>query len=173
MPRPCTPLPKNTESHMRTLLRSHAKTARDVQRIQCILFRVAEQYTSEKTSKMVGLSTSSVKRIWSAYLHEGDDALIGENRGKARGNAYLSLKEEEDFLKPFLRKALKGELVTVRSVHDTLRKKIGSNVHVVTTYRILARHNWRKAVPKPRHPDADPAAQEEFKASFFPDRKRS
>lgn len=155
---------------MKKLLRTHAKTARDVQRIQCILFRVAEKYTSEKTSEMVGLSTSSVRRIWSSYLHEGDSALIGENRGRARSNAYMSLKEEEVFLKPLLHKALKGKMLTARMVHDALYKHLGHSVHVVTTYRILARHNWRKAVPKPRHPNADPALQETFKASFPPDR---
>jgi transposase len=170
MPRPHTPLPKNTEQHMRTLLRTRAKTARDLQRIQCILFRVAEHYTSEKTATMIGLSASSVKRIWSAYLQDGDTALLGENRGKVRGHAYLSLQQEEAFLKPFLQRAMKGELITVRDIHTALQKKLGSNVHAVTTYRLLARHHWRKAVPKPRHPNADVDAQEAFKASFPPDR---
>ncbi|MDP9311951.1 MAG: winged helix-turn-helix domain-containing protein [Chloroflexota bacterium] len=28
---------------------------------------------------------------------------------------------------------------------------------------MLARHGWRKRVPRPTHPEADPAAQEAFK----------
>jgi hypothetical protein len=32
-----------------------------------------------------------------------------------------------------------------------------------TTYRLLARHGWRKVQPDTKHPKSDPAAQDEFK----------
>jgi hypothetical protein len=32
-----------------------------------------------------------------------------------------------------------------------------------TTYRLLARHGWRKVQPDTKHPKSEPALQDEFK----------
>jgi hypothetical protein len=36
-------------------------------------------------------------------------------------------------------------------------------VHISSIYRLLERHGWRKLVPRPRHPKANPEAQAVFK----------
>jgi hypothetical protein len=36
-----------------------------------------------------------------------------------------------------------------------------------TTYRLLARHGWRKVQPDTKHPKSDPALQDEFKKNFL------
>ena len=40
---------------------------------------------------------------------------------------------------------------------------LGRKVPKSTVYRMLARHGWRKVMPRPRHPKADASAQAEFK----------
>jgi hypothetical protein len=39
-------------------------------------------------------------------------------------------------------------------------------VHISTIYRLLDRHGWRKLVPRPRHPKANPEEQAIFKKPF-------
>jgi hypothetical protein len=44
-----------------------------------------------------------------------------------------------------------------------LIKHLGHDTSPSTTYRMLARHGWRKVQPDTKHPKSDQAAQEEFK----------
>ncbi|HEY5344316.1 MAG TPA: winged helix-turn-helix domain-containing protein, partial [Solirubrobacteraceae bacterium] len=53
-----------------------------------------------------------------------------------------------------------------------LAQRSGRPVGPSTLYRILKRHGWRKVVPRPRHPDADPERQEAFKQIFCNRRER-
>lgn len=167
MPRPCTPFPQDTEQKLRVLLRTKAKTARDVKRIQCVLHRVAEQHTAEKTGRLVGCGEATVKRIWSAYLREGVSALLGEKRGHARSAAYLTMQEEEKLLLPMQKKAVRGHITTVREIHTAHMKRVGKSLDFTSTYRLLRRHGWRKIVPLPHHPKGDATARKEFRV-FFP-----
>jgi hypothetical protein len=52
-----------------------------------------------------------------------------------------------------------GELVTTRAIQQAFEQHVGTSVHVSTIDKLLDRHDWRKACPRPRHPKADPAAQ--------------
>jgi hypothetical protein len=40
---------------------------------------------------------------------------------------------------------------------------LGRKVPKSTVYRMLARHGWRKVVPRPRHPKFDAVVQTAFK----------
>lgn len=167
MPRPCTPFPPDTESNLRTLLRTKAKTARDVKRIQCVLHRVAEHFTAEKTARLVGYSEVTVKRIWSAFPREGESALIGEKRGRVRGAAHLTLTEEQALLSPLKKNAAKGYVTTIADIHELHAKRVGKTIDPTVTYRLLKRQGWRKIVPLPHHPKGSASDREHFKV-FFP-----
>ena len=169
MPRPLTPLPKNTEKHMQELLKQ-AVNAWEVRRIQCILMRTAREMPSQDIAPLVGLQPASVRRIWKRYLDEGDAALIGEKRGKARGHAHLTIAQEKKLLQPLIRRAEQGQLLTVRLAHVAVCKAVGEDVDFSTTYRMLARHGWRKIVPLSEHPKGDKEARETFRESFSPTR---
>ncbi len=167
MARPCTPLPADTEQKLRTLLHTHAKTSRDARRVQCLLYRVAEQYTAEKIGRLVGYSEVTVKRIWSAYLHDGESALIGEKRGRVRAAAHLTTKQEQALLRPIQKKAARGHVTTAQEIHKAHSKQVGKLLDPTVTYRLLKRHGWRKIVPLPHHPKGDANAREDFRV-FFP-----
>src|SRR3989338_633385 len=95
---------QDTESLMTNLLKQ-AKGAAEVKRIQCVLFG-ARGLKSEEIAPMVNFNHGYVKQIWSEYRQKGSQALLGENRGRARSRAHLSLDEEKDFLQPFIEKAI-------------------------------------------------------------------
>ena len=75
----------------------------------------------------------------------------------------LTLEEEREFLATFEANAGSGGVLSVPPIHVALIELLGHNTSPSTTYRMLARHGWRKVQPDTKHPKSDPAAQEEFK----------
>ena len=150
---------------MRKLLKG-AKTSTELRRIQCILLR-CEERSSEEIGRIVGMHTDSVRHVWSDYLEKGEQALLGEKRG-GRHRFHLTLAQEKSILHPLIRKAERGQLLTVRMAHAAVCKTVGKDVDLSTTYRMLSRHGWRKIVPLPTHPKGDQEARERFKESFPP-----
>jgi transposase len=100
--------------------------------------------------------------LHSRYTREGD-ALFDLKAKGGRRNQHLTFEEEAEFLAPFLDSAAKGGILVVSQVQVAYEVKIGKAVPPSTVYRLLARHDWRKIVPRPQHPKADPAAQAAFK----------
>lgn len=65
--RPKSPFPEGTQEAMEKLLKI-AKTAPEIKRIQCILFRTREDYDNPTIAKLVGYTEDSVKNIHSRFL---------------------------------------------------------------------------------------------------------
>jgi len=160
--------PQDTESLMTNLLKQ-AKGAAEVKRIQCVLFG-ARGLKSEEIAPMVNFNHGYVKQIWSEYRQKGSQALLGENRGRARSRAHLSLDEEKDFLQPFIEKAKTGGFLEVSQIKQTYEEKYQRTVKPSIIYNLLHRHGWRKIAPRPKHPKADKAKQDQFKSELFPPR---
>jgi hypothetical protein len=75
----------------------------------------------------------------------------------------MTIDEEREFLAQWIDKATIGGVLTVPPIHAALVKRLGRDIPMSTTYRLLARHNWRKVQPDTKHPKSDPALQDEFK----------
>ena len=112
-----------------------------------------------------GVSVSTVHRVISVYNRLGAAALETPGKG-GRRHKYLTLPEEKAFLAPFFAQAEGGEIATVAQIQCAYEAKVGHEVDDSTIYRLLHRHGWRKLMPRPRHPKADPAAQEHFKKTL-------
>jgi hypothetical protein len=56
-----------------------------------------------------------------------------------------------------------GGVLTVPPIHAALVERLGHDVPMSTTYRLLSRHGWRKIQPDTKHPKSDPVLQDEFK----------
>ena len=90
-----------------------------------------------------------------------------ETPGKGgRRHQYLTWQEEQTFLAPFFTQAECGEIATVAQIQQAFEERVGHEVDDSTIYRLLNRHSWRKLMPRPRHPQADPHVQEQFKKTF-------
>lgn len=110
-------------------------------------------------------SVRTVHQVISDYNRLGVEAIETPSRG-GRRHEYLSPADEQVFLEPFVALCEQGELTTIQRLHQAFEERVGHPVHVSTVYRLLARHGWRKLVPRPFHPETDVAAQEAFKKTF-------
>jgi len=165
MPRTYLPLSSNAEQHIRGLMKKSVSVW-EHRRLQCVLLR-RYQITADDAAKIVGLHPGSVRIIWAKWQRDGEDAILGERRGRVRSAARWTREEERTFLQPFLDRAERGKLTTAREVYAAQCERVGKKLDPTATYRLLGRHDWRKIVPRPQHPKADKEAQRTFKI-FFP-----
>ena len=63
----------------------------------------------------------------------------------------MTLEEEREFLAGWEAKALAGSVQSVFPIHNALEKRLGRDIILSTTYRILERHGWKKVYPDARH----------------------
>lgn len=145
---------------LKTDRRSHCR-----QRWLIIYNALVEPRQAGEIAKHCGVSKATVHQVISSYNRFG--VLAVETAGKGgRRHQYLSLEEEKQFLAPFFAQAEKGEIATVAQIQCAFEAKVEHKVDDSTIYRLLNRHGWRKLMPRPRHPQADPQAQEQFKKTF-------
>jgi transposase len=153
--------PKGTVERMDELLADRGLSARERERVRTIRL-LALGWKAQDVAEAVGLSRSSVYRRKAEFLGEGESALLTDGWG-GRRHAALTRAEEADFVAHFEQAAREGQMVTASAMAAELAKRRGKPASAATLYRILARHGWRKVVPRPRHPQADPDRQEAFK----------
>ena len=110
-------------------------------------------------AKHTGVSVKTVHKLISTYNRLGIAAIETPGKG-GRRNEYLTFEEEKELLTPFFELAKKGELTTVAQIKQEFEKKVGHEVDETTIYRLLKRHEWRKLVPRPFHPQANHEEQE-------------
>jgi transposase len=132
------------------------------QRLQCLWLRVKEDLSTEAIARMVGLSVSHVRRVWSDYLRGGLPAAQGRPKG-GRHHQNLTVAQERLLLHPLHEQARTGRLVTARSLKVRYETRLGRAVPDSTVYRLLARHQWRQIQPRPKHPKDNPSARAAFK----------
>ena len=160
MGRPQQKYSEEQKSEVRRAYRS-SKDTREQRRLLCLRLRIERAYPSEQIAAIVDCSEGLVKKVLGDYSREG---LQGVLRGKFGGNhRNLSYAEEEALLAPFLSRAEKGQILIVSDIHKAYEAVLGRSVPSSTIYRMLDRHNWRKVMPRPRHPKADPEEQEAYK----------
>jgi len=159
--RPAKLLSEGQREKLRQML-FQTRTKADFQRVQCVWLRAALNLSSADTATAVGLKQSTVKIIQSRYFREGEKVLLGTGRGGKR-YSNLTEQEEDELLSSFFEKARAGGVLVVSEIKAAYEAKAGKQVPKSTVYRMLSRHGWRKIVPRPKHPKADLAEQEEFK----------
>jgi transposase len=136
------------------------------QRIQMVLLR-EKGMTQPAIAEAMGVSLSTVNRAHMAYDAGGLKALKPRpNGGRKRQN--MTLAEEKALLSRFAKAAGAGELLNVHDLKAAYEKAIGHETSNSTVYNLLARHGWRKLMPRPFHPKRDLAAQNVFKKTAFP-----
>ncbi len=155
------PIPEKAVFRLGTALKK-AQTKAAYQRVQCLWLRAALGLSSDQVAAAIGWRPTSVRRLQSRYLHEGERALEGTGRG-GRRRQNLTLEQERGLLSQFAEKGEQGGLLVVSEVRAAYEKAVGHRVPKSTVYRMLARHGWRKITPRPRHPQSDRQRREAFK----------
>ena len=110
----------------------------------------ADGLKSKEISEATGFHPAYVSTIVSKYIHGGIEAIVGNHyRGNRRN---MSFKEEEALLAPFMEQAEKGQMLDTAELENRYEKAVGHRIGSGQIYRVLQRHNWRKVMPRSKHP---------------------
>jgi transposase len=142
------------------LLRERAKSASDLRKALSVLLIAELGLDSDKAAEILGTSKRTVFRNRRNICSQ--DGASQKTWG-GRRHCSMSIEEEREFLSQWTDTATAGRVLSVPPIHAALVERLGHATPSSTTYRLLARHGWRKVQPDTKHPKSDPVAQEEFK----------
>ncbi|MCL1908210.1 MAG: winged helix-turn-helix domain-containing protein [Holophagaceae bacterium] len=155
------PIPKKRLSELERY-RESKFPAQEFKHFLCVWLRAESGMPTAEIARAVGLHEVSVRIIQRDFIARGKAAFSGVNRG-GRQRQLMAFEEEAEFLKSFVEKAADASMLVANEVKAALEAKLGQRVHKTTVYRILKRNDWRKIMPRPRHPEQDKEAAEAFK----------
>jgi transposase len=112
--------------------------------------RATTKLNAKQIAAMVNHSVSSVEHIIGIYFRNGLEGLTAKKREGNRRN--LSHTQEKELLSSFEEKAKNGYMLTISEIQEEYCKYVEHKVAVSTIYRMLARHGWRKIMPRSKHP---------------------
>jgi len=135
------------------------------ERIQMVLLRESGM-TQPAIAEAMGVSLSTVNRAHMAYDGGGIKALKPKPIG-GRQRENMALSEEKALLARFSKAAGAGEMLNIYDLKAAYEQAIGHATSNSPVYNLLARHGWRKLMPRPFHPQRDLAAQDAFKKANF------
>jgi len=123
------------------------------------IFNVPDRTIGE----IIGRSRPTVVRLRKKFreMCAGEEEQPRNWGGRRYG--YMTVEDERKFLSQFLDKAEQGGILAVGEIKRAFEALVGRKVAKTTIYRMLDRHNWRTIIPRPRHPNSNTEAQQDFK----------
>jgi hypothetical protein len=141
-------------------LRDQATTVAEYRKALSMILAAELSLNADQTADLLGTSRRTVFRDRGSIRDQDDTS---KNSWGGRRHCTMTIEEEREFLAQWIAKATVGGVLTVPPIHSALVERLGRDIPMSTTYRLLARHNWRKVQPDTKHPKSDPALQDEFK----------
>ncbi len=140
-----------------------AKTIDELRMAQAAYLPLAFALSIGQTALALGVSRGWACQLRGRFARIERGEMTPQARRGGRRRENLTREEEAAFLAPFLEQARAGGVLVVPPVRQALAERLGRPVALSSVYRLLHRHNWRKLAPDKRHPEADVAAQQEWK----------
>jgi hypothetical protein len=137
-----------------------AKTALELRKALSVLLVAEGGLDTIRTAEILNISQRTVFRN-QEHIRKQDKRPKNTWGGRRRNT--MTVEEEKRFLHDWEVKAVEGGVISVPPMHAALVEKLGRPILISTTYRLLARHGWRKVEPDTKHPKSDAQIQEEFK----------
>jgi len=142
------------------VLRDNAATVGDFRKALVVILGAELSIDADKIAKILGTSRRTVFRD---RIQIRDQERPKKNSWGGRRRCSMTFEEEQKFLSQWEEKAAAGGILSVPPIHAALMERLDRKVPLSTTYRLLARHGWRKVQPDTKHPKSDPVAQEDYK----------
>ncbi|MBR1444065.1 MAG: winged helix-turn-helix domain-containing protein [Firmicutes bacterium] len=120
-----------------------------------------EGLTNKAISEKLDYNEAYITQILKKFKKEGLDEFT-KNKYKAN-RSYMSIETEERILSKFEGEAEKGNIISVKEIRKEIEEEIGRKTPDNYVYRLLNRHNWRKVLPRRKHPKS--ASKEEQDSS--------
>lgn len=144
-----------------------SKTVAEFRRWQALYIIKSIGLKAEEVADLIGVSKKTIIQWVYYYNNEGMKAMYLLGRGGRREKcAFMSWKEEEEFLNELSKDAKKGLVIISKTVKKKVEEKLGKEVSKDYPYDLLHRHGWRKVKGRPKHPKSDKKIQESFKKKF-------
>jgi transposase len=130
-------------------------------RLEVLLIH-AEGKKRAEISIRTGYSKQRITELVSEYRREGLEYFAQKHyKGNHRNMSY---EEEATLLESFMERARVGQIVAIKEILVAYENKLGQPVKSNSQiYNVLARHEWRKIMPRSKHPDK--ASDEVIEAS--------
>ena len=144
-------------------VRDHATTVTEYRKALSVILTAELGLDGDQTAELLGTSRRTVFRDRGSICNQEDTP---KTSWGGRRRCTMTIAEEREFLAHWSEKATLGGVLTVPPMHAALVDRLGRAIPLSTTYRLLARHGWRKVQPDSKHPKSDPAVQEDFKKNF-------
>ena len=144
-------------------LRDQATTFADYRKAISLILVAELSLDANRIADLLGTSRRTVFRDRDNIRNQDDSA---KSSWGGRRHCSMTVEEEREFLAQWEEKATVGGVLTVPPIHAALVEHLGHGTPMSTTYRLFARHGWRKVQPDTKHPKSDPALQVEFKKNF-------
>ncbi len=141
-------------------LRDEATTATELRKAMTVILMAKLSLDPNSTAELLGTSRCTTFRD-RLEVRNQDDLQKGSWAGRRRFT--MTMEQEREFLAEWEAKAQSGGILSAPPIHAALVERLGWAVAPSHTYRMLARHGWRKVQPDTKHPKSNPTAQEEFK----------
>ena len=141
-------------------LRDQAATVSEYRKALSVILVAEYGLDVDRAADVLGTSRRTVFRYRSNIRNQDDTS---KKTWGGRRNSAMTIEEEREFLVQWQEQAMRGGVLTVPPIHAALVERLGHAIPLSTTYRLLARHGWRKVQPDTKHPKSDPEAQDEFK----------
>jgi transposase len=145
-------------------LRDQATTVAEYRTALSVILCTVIGLDADHAAEVLGTSRRTIFRDRDNIRNQ-DDA--PKKQWGGRRHCSMSIEQEDEFLAQWEAKATAGGVLTVPPIHAALVDRLGHDCPMSTTYRLLARHGWRKVQPDTKHPKSDPALQDEFKKNFL------
>jgi len=136
------------------MLRENMKGCKIVnayRRMEAVALR-GEGKTNEEIGLVTGFHSDWVSKLVSNFCNYGINALLTD--GRCGGNhKNLTREQEEKILKEFEESASKGQLITPNEIKKRYDEAVGHETKPSFIYSVLKRHDWRKIMPRSKHPN--------------------
>ena len=151
----------NEEEYNKIVAAEKATQDKQISRKLKVLMLRHENLSNTEIAKRLGFCSVRVSQIVSEYKKQGLDVFMQKKYGGHHRN--MSETEETELLETFKKQAESGQMVIAREIKAAFDKRLGRDTGRGYIYMLLARHGWRKVMPRSRHPKK--ADQEAINAS--------
>ncbi len=136
----------------RAIIAAARKANRDKQvekRLHALELRASGKSAKEIAAE-VGLKEGYIPQLTAKYLAGGIEAISRNHYGGNRRN--ISVEKEAELLEQFRVKAAEGQIIDIAEIKASYEEAVGHTIGSGQIYRVLHRHNWRKVMPRSKHP---------------------
>lgn len=146
----------------RTIIAAARKANKDKRaekRLHALELRASGKSAKEIADE-VGFKEVYIPQLTAKYVAGGIEAISGNHYGGNRRN--ITVEKEAELLEEFREKAA-GQMIDISEIKSRYEEMVGHRVGRGQIYRVLHRHNWRKVLPRSKHPQK--ASEEVIEAS--------